>query len=113
MLVSLRTPEVSKDQIAIIDCDSGEFLAKWDGSALSDLLDADHALPTNIALAPVSGNCSSHCFRVPSVATDTSLVAITNELKDDLKPITMFMTCLLYTSPSPRDQRGSRMPSSA
>ena len=23
------------------------------------------------------------------------------------------MTCLLYTSPSPRDQRGSRMPSSA
>ena len=23
------------------------------------------------------------------------------------------ITCLLYTSPSPRDQRGSRMPSSA
>ena len=27
-------------------------------------------------------------------------------------PVTM-MSCLLYTSPSPRDQRGSRMPSSA
>ena len=26
---------------------------------------------------------------------------------------TMFDACLLYTSPSPRDQRGSRMPSSA
>ena len=25
----------------------------------------------------------------------------------------MFWVCLLYTSPSPRDQRGSRMPSSA
>ena len=25
----------------------------------------------------------------------------------------LFFTCLLYTSPSPRDQRGSRMPSSA
>ena len=25
----------------------------------------------------------------------------------------MFRICLLYTSPSPRDQRGSRMPSSA
>ena len=25
----------------------------------------------------------------------------------------IFTTCLLYTSPSPRDQRGSRMPSSA
>ena len=24
-----------------------------------------------------------------------------------------YYTCLLYTSPSPRDQRGSRMPSSA
>ena len=24
-----------------------------------------------------------------------------------------FLDCLLYTSPSPRDQRGSRMPSSA
>ena len=24
-----------------------------------------------------------------------------------------FFSCLLYTSPSPRDQRGSRMPSSA
>ena len=27
--------------------------------------------------------------------------------------INTFMNCLLYTSPSPRDQRGSRMPSSA
>ena len=26
---------------------------------------------------------------------------------------TQFSLCLLYTSPSPRDQRGSRMPSSA
>ena len=26
---------------------------------------------------------------------------------------TLIYTCLLYTSPSPRDQRGSRMPSSA
>ena len=25
----------------------------------------------------------------------------------------MYIICLLYTSPSPRDQRGSRMPSSA
>ena len=27
--------------------------------------------------------------------------------------VTVAKTCLLYTSPSPRDQRGSRMPSSA
>ena len=28
-------------------------------------------------------------------------------------PMTLANICLLYTSPSPRDQRGSRMPSSA
>ena len=28
-------------------------------------------------------------------------------------PVIVLSTCLLYTSPSPRDQRGSRMPSSA
>ena len=27
--------------------------------------------------------------------------------------VNVFLFCLLYTSPSPRDQRGSRMPSSA
>ena len=30
-----------------------------------------------------------------------------------LRPFVRFTACLLYTSPSPRDQRGSRMPSSA
>ena len=29
------------------------------------------------------------------------------------KRVRKYYTCLLYTSPSPRDQRGSRMPSSA
>ena len=31
----------------------------------------------------------------------------------DNQEITKYPICLLYTSPSPRDQRGSRMPSSA
>ena len=31
---------------------------------------------------------------------------------EDFEPIDL-KSCLLYTSPSPRDQRGSRMPSSA
>ena len=29
------------------------------------------------------------------------------------RAVSLLQTCLLYTSPSPRDQRGSRMPSSA
>ena len=36
---------------------------------------------------------------------------VTNNLA--LSGSVLYMTCLLYTSPSPRDQRGSRMPSSA
>ena len=36
-----------------------------------------------------------------------------SEVFDGKEPSDLAMTCLLYTSPSPRDQRGSRMPSSA
>ena len=32
---------------------------------------------------------------------------------DQFIAMALALTCLLYTSPSPRDQRGSRMPSSA
>ena len=41
---------------------------------------------------------------------------ITNELKSAVRVLLFGAkpeACLLYTSPSPRDQRGSRMPSSA
>ena len=41
------------------------------------------------------------------------LLAGTNHHIRLLKNGTLAYTCLLYTSPSPRDQRGSRMPSSA
>ena len=34
-------------------------------------------------------------------------------VKEEAERIVEIYTCLLYTSPSPRDQRGSRMPSSA
>ena len=42
-------------------------------------------------------------------ATDLSLI----QLYFNFGRYLMISTCLLYTSPSPRDQRGSRMPSSA
>ena len=38
------------------------------------------------------------------------MVALTLEA---VEAVDLTTTCLLYTSPSPRDQRGSRMPSSA
>ena len=36
-----------------------------------------------------------------------------NKIRQPLIYVAHHHTCLLYTSPSPRDQRGSRMPSSA
>ena len=48
-----------------------------------------------------------------------SLPKLISLIKNDLKIIlgcdemNCFITCLLYTSPSPRDKRQSRMPSSA
>ena len=40
------------------------------------------------------------------------IVSATEEFEDESER-EKFVDCLLYTSPSPRDQRGSRMPSSA
>ena len=43
---------------------------------------------------------------IPANAKQTVLI-------DRARKRVLLKTCLLYTSPSPRDQRGSRMPSSA
>ena len=43
--------------------------------------------------------------------SDTTAVAIAASIQS--KRCDIYTDCLLYTSPSPRDQRGSRMPSSA
>ena len=40
-------------------------------------------------------------------------VKVTGELASETTQQQLIEVCLLYTSPSPRDQRGSRMPSSA
>ena len=64
------------------------------------------------------GNLNRHIGKLK----ETGMVEVWKGFKDN-KPQTLcritkagrarFMDCLLYTSPSPRDQRGSRMPSSA
>ena len=50
--------------------------------------------------------------QVYDVKNKTSEYIDTREITTSIKTQLM-KTCLLYTSPSPRDQRGSRMPSSA
>ena len=49
----------------------------------------------------------------PVIDIGCASVGVCNGLVSALKPESAFNFCLLYTSPSPRDQRGSRMPSSA
>ena len=54
--------------------------------------------------------CFPRKFWVDPTTTPTTKVKSTTQVKDN---IAQSRNCLLYTSPSPRDQRGSRMPSSA
>ena len=50
----------------------------------------------------------------PLELKDTVIDALEDVKGIDIRVLEVgHLTCLLYTSPSPRDQRGSRMPSSA
>ena len=56
----------------------------------------------------------SEANRQVSVKANTASVVVKTPLKEgQIVNEGDIMCCLLYTSPSPRDQRGSRMPSSA
>ena len=48
-----------------------------------------------------------------AVTADEAAVTSEPVVVEDTAPAEDAVACLLYTSPSPRDQRGSRMPSSA
>ena len=64
-------------------------------------------------IAPIGGGgmVSGTCLTVSNLAPDTAIYAAEPEQADD--SYRSFKACLLYTSPSPRDKRQSRMPSSA
>ena len=57
------------------------------------------------------GKTQINLFFEPSTRTQSSFDLAGKRLGADV--MTMNMGCLLYTSPSPRDKRQSRMPSSA
>ena len=71
----------------------------------------DLTIPLADALA--EGN-----YDVVAMVVDAALNASTDPSSDELEidltaPVAPTVTCLLYTSPSPRDRQKSRMPSSA
>ena len=73
----------------------------------TEIEDREERNKTAKAIIAVMGNLQPHLRDVPDFQ---------HKLWDQLFIISDFkldVDCLLYTSPSPRDQRGSRMPSSA
>ena len=73
--------------------------------AVEDLDTRGRAVKLGLAL---DGIIRRHNYPEPVARLLCEMVTLTVLLGTSLK-----FDCLLYTSPSPRDQRGSRMPSSA
>ena len=86
-------------------------------NAISDLSEVDQALVIGrqIETAFLAGSTSISDEVDQFFAEITRLTAAPDEPSQRAAVVegAERLTCLLYTSPSPRDQRGSRMPSSA
>ena len=52
-------------------------------------------------------------YKINSSADDPAGCAISEKMRVQIRGLDQAKNCLLYTSPSPRDISGSRMPSSA
>jgi len=83
------------------------------GSGLVRLAVPKSILPIVAAIEPcytTIGLAEDSSGKISAKAVDTVLKAVED---NDIIAFGPGVGCLLYTSPSPRDQRGSRMPSSA
>ena len=70
----------------------------------------------NVWLASLGGGIGSYWGNVRSIGEKVGRNGKTSGIVPFIRvmdSLTLAISCLLYTSPSPRDQRGSRMPSSA
>ena len=70
-----------------------------------------YAPPFQIKSSEGSGSYAGYNNSALNLKDDTELPTVIMYVPEDMQA--EYGTCLLYTSPSPRDQRGSRMPSSA
>ena len=97
-----------------------EKLLELDGTPNKARLGANAILGVSLAVAKLRASIEGkHLYDSLSGGAGVTLpVPMMNVLNggehaDNNVDFQEFMVCLLYTSPSPRDQRGSRMPSSA
>ena len=118
---NFRPDENQSFRLGIIQSANGEptLNSTDNGNGYLDASDSFSAFSvsnfTDIGLAP-DGRTYSHSIFITSRDTRFSIRAqadIANATGDFVSTVGLGDICLLYTSPSPRDQRGSRMPSSA
>ena len=69
-------------------------------------------MSTDVTEADEVGEINKYNFRTETTGVFKARKGIDAEIVNQISDIKN-EPCLLYTSPSPRDQRGSRMPSSA
>ena len=106
-----RYDDLTAADLAGIDA-GGWFSPRFVGEplpTLSDLIDLmnDAGLNANIEIKP------NETGKEATLRLIDGVIAQLERLRPDVKVIVSSFSCLLYTSPSPRDLSTSRMPSSA
>ena len=118
--ISLVDPD-NPDATAVLGADESAFVTVelTGGSATEGVDQSVFAAALSEAVENYSGDgsvtfdASSGLLTFSAGSADQeSLTPIVFELSP-FRSVAVSSSCLLYTSPSPRDQRGSRMPSSA
>ena len=105
--------------LALVSHSHGILLHDWGASRqstrLRPMLLSSRPQPgsTSISVCVCVTKCSSHQGLLFHVSASLTLVAHIHTPPLHEKGVGAFRTCLLYTSPSPRDYAASRMPSSA
>ena len=108
--------------LLMLVCLSGSPIAAQQDLSKKQLEHADYDLWNTMGQSSISRDGKWALFSVQNGASDGEATLTIRGLDKDKQytiergsgaRFTWDSNCLLYTSPSPRDQRGSRMPSSA
>ena len=93
--------------LAITSSNAGDDLTQTRFGVRKTEFDSEKGFLLNGRYIKVKGMCNHQDFGGIGTAVPEAISAFR------IKKLKSLGACLLYTSPSPRDQRGSRMPSSA